>query len=119
MTRVAVILPLVEGSGDRARTLLAAGPPLDPKTWELDEYHVFATDTEVVFVFEASGAGALELFAADSSLWAAEWPEILAGKPQIASDVYSWSRPPDEGTGVVFEATPGPGDSEGGDVFGP
>ena len=38
LTRVAVIVPLVEGAGDRARALLAAGPPFDPATWEIEEH---------------------------------------------------------------------------------
>jgi hypothetical protein len=79
MGRVAVIVPLVEGADDRARALLAAGPP-----------------------------------------WAgtSEWAEIVAGAPFIAPDVYAGSQQ-DELSGVSYEATPGPGDSEGGDVFPP
>ena len=72
MARVAVIVPLVEGAEDRARALLAAGPP-----W------------------------------ADTS----EWAEIVAGAPFIRRD--------DELSGLSYESTPGPGDSEGGDVFPP
>jgi hypothetical protein len=72
MARVAVIVPLVEGADDRARALLAAGPP-----------------------------------------WAgtSEWAEIVAGAPFIRRD--------DELSGLSYESTPGPGDSEGGDVFPP
>jgi hypothetical protein len=72
MARIAVIVPLVEGAEDRARALLAAGPP-----------------------------------------WAgtAEWAEIVAGDPFIGLQ--------DELSGVSYESTPGPGDSEGGDVFPP
>lgn len=79
MARVALIVPLVEGAEDRARALLAAGPP-----W----------------------AGA------------AEWTEIVAGSPFIAPDAYAGSGQ-HEPTGVSYESTPGPGDSEGGDVFPP
>lgn len=121
LTRVAVIVPLVEGAGDRARALLASGPPFDPAAWDLEDHHVFATDSEVVFVFEANDEGVLERLAGNSAFWAArsEWKEIVAGAPHIAPAVYSWSRPKDEATGVSFEPTPGPGDSEGGDVFAP
>jgi hypothetical protein len=72
MTRLALIVPLVEDAEERARALLAAGPP-----------------------------------------WArtSEWAEIVAGVPFIA--------PPDDLTGVSYESTPGPGDSEGGDLFPP
>ena len=72
MARLAVIVPLVEGAEDRARALLAAGPP-----W----------------------AGA------------AEWAEIVAGEPFIGRE--------DELSGVSYDSTPGPGDSEGGDIFPP
>ena len=72
MSRSAVIVPLVEGAEDRARALLAAGPP-----W------------------------------ADTS----EWAGIVAGAPFIRRD--------DELSGLSYESTPGPGDSEGGDVFPP
>ena len=72
MAHAVVIVPLVEGAEDRARALLAGGPP-----------------------------------------WAStsEWAEIVAGAPFIA--------PLDALTGVSYESTPGPGDSEGGDVFPP
>jgi hypothetical protein len=72
MAHTALIVPLVEGAEDRARALLAKGPP-----W------------------------------ADTS----EWAEIVAGAAFITQV--------DELTGVSYESTPGPGDSEGGDVFPP
>ena len=72
MARAVVIVPLVEGAEDRARALLAAGPP-----W------------------------------ADTS----EWAEIVAEAPFIRRD--------DDLSGLSYESTPGPGDSEGGDVFPP
>ena len=40
-----------------------------------------------------------------------EWAEIAAGVPFIA--------PLDDLNGVSYEPTPGPGDSEGGDLFPP
>ena len=72
MARLALIVPLVEGAEERARALLAAGPP-----------------------------------------WAgtSEWAEIVADVPFIAPLV--------DLTGVSYESTPGPGDSEGGDLFPP
>ena len=72
MARAAVIVPLVEGAEDRARALLAAGPP-----WDVTS----------------------------------EWAEIVAGPPFIGRE--------DELSGVSYEPTPGPGDSDGGDVFAP
>ena len=47
-----------------------------------------------------------------------EWAEIAAGVPFIAPDAY-FGPQPDDLTGVSYEPTPGPGDSDGGDVFAP
>lgn len=53
-------------------------------------------------------------------LWkiAAAWEKLMAGKPRKAETAYSWTRSVD-GDAIFFAATPGPGDSEGGDVFAP
>jgi hypothetical protein len=46
------------------------------------------------------------------------WSEVAAGPPRIGEDAYSWAGPgPPEH--VSFTATPGPGDSDGGDVYAP
>jgi hypothetical protein len=46
------------------------------------------------------------------------WSELAAGPPRIAEDAYSWVGPgPPEH--VSFTSTPGPGDSDGGDVYAP
>jgi hypothetical protein len=48
-----------------------------------------------VFIFESDlGAGALEALLAEPELWqsAAAWHDYLAGPPQIAEDVFSWTR---------------------------
>ena len=54
----------------------------------------------------------------DDRLWAAAaaWKDVVAGPPRLAEDAYSWSRPKRTDF-VSFEPTPGPGDSDGGDVF--
>jgi hypothetical protein len=54
----------------------------------------------------------------DPKLWeaASEWREDLAGPPRIAEDVFSWSRS-DTTDELSYLPTPGPGDSEGGDIF--
>ena len=49
---------------------------------------------------------------------AAAWRPCLAGAPRIADDAYAWSRSRPE-PGVSYAATPGPGDSERGDLFAP
>ena len=120
MSRLVILVPLQPEARDRVRALLATGPPFDPDTAGLERHHVVLTDHEVVFVFEADEPDAVERLAADPTLWDAMsgWSDLVAGPPRIAEDVYSWIRahPSEE---VSFAATPGPGDSEGGDVFPP
>jgi hypothetical protein len=120
MTRIAMIVPLVEGSGERARALVSSDPPLDPAAFAIEKQEVFVTDSEIAFVFETSDRGILERLAGPTSWVAApEWREIVAGKPHVARVGYSWSRSEDKTTGLAFTPTPGPGYSEGGDVFAP
>ena len=120
MTRIAMIVPLVEGTGERARALFGSDPPLDPAALAIEKQEVFVTDSEIAFLFETSDRGILERMAGPTS-WVAEpeWREIVAGKPHVAEVGYSWSRPDTETTGLAFKPTPGPGYSEGGDVFAP
>ncbi|HMJ00516.1 MAG TPA: hypothetical protein VK488_11830 [Gaiellaceae bacterium] len=120
MSRLVIVVPLQQGKRETARVLLGDGPPFDPDTAGLERHHVFLTDDEAVFVFEADDLGAVERLASDPTLWEAiaGWNELVAGPPRMAEDVYSWIRPhPSEE--ISFAATPGPGDSEGGDVFAP
>jgi hypothetical protein len=93
--RIAIVLPLKEEAHDAVRALLAAGPPFDPEALGLDRHQVFLTASEAVFIFESDlGAAALEPLLQDPELWqsAAAWHEYLAGPPQIAEDVFSWTR---------------------------
>ena len=118
MSRAVVVVPLQEGASRRAAELLRKGPPFDPEEVGLERHHVFLTDQEAVFVFEADDPGAAERLAGNGNLWssAAAWKDLVAGPPRLADDAYSWLRPhvPDD---VSFAATPGPGDSDGGDLF--
>jgi hypothetical protein len=118
--RVVIVVPLKESSRQRVREILASGPPFDPAGAGLDQHWVVLTDHEVVFVFEAADAAALGHLIADTRVWdaAIAWREYVAGPPRVAEEAYSWTRrrTPE---GVSFESTPGPGDSEGGDVYPP
>jgi hypothetical protein len=51
-------------------------------------------------------------------LWAAagEWRQHVDGPPRIAEDAYSWTRS-EPVTDVSYLPTPGPGDSDGGDIY--
>jgi hypothetical protein len=118
VSRALVVLPLRDGVRDQAAQLLRAGPPFDPEGVGLERHHVLLTEHEAIFVFEADDLEAAERLIADESFWSAAtaWKNLVAGPPRLGTDVYSWIKPyvPDD---VVFAATPGPGDSEGGDLY--
>jgi hypothetical protein len=120
LTRLAVVLPLQQGVGDRARSLIDEGPPFDIEASGLESHHVFVTDSEVVFLFEGETPAAFRRLAAQAHLStvASAWNELLAGPPRVAEDAYSWARPKTL-DGASFASTPGAGDSEGGDLFEP
>jgi hypothetical protein len=118
MSRAVVVLPLLEGASEQVAKLLRRGPPFDPEAVGLERHHVFLTDQEAVFVFEADTPDAAERLVGEGSFWSAAsaWKELVAGPPRLAEDVYSWVRPhvPED---LSFASTPGPGDSDGGDLF--
>jgi hypothetical protein len=121
LTSLVVVVPLKPGSMDRARELLAAGPPFDLDKSAFSRHAVHMTDREVIFVFEGEGDSAtLALGAEEPELWekASAWKELFAERPRIARLAFGWERVElsDE---IFFEPTPGPGDSEGGDVYTP
>jgi hypothetical protein len=121
MSRLVAVLPLKPGARDRAEALLRAGPPFEVEETQFDRHLVFVTDREVVFVFEGEGPShTLDLPAEDPALWkaAAGWQGCLSERPRMAVTAYSWERSTDE-EGLSFESTPGPGDSDGGDLYSP
>ena len=117
---LALVLPLKPGAEDNVRKLLSGGPPFDPRQIPgLDRHEVLLTPTEAIFVFEsASGGNAIAALLAKPEFWqaAGAWQDHVAAPPRVGERVYSWSRP-DEPADVSFLPTPGPGDSDGGDIF--
>lgn len=105
--RVAVVVPLLPGSRDAVRALLAQGPPFDADELGLDRHGVFVTDDEAVFVFDWHGDASLDRLLAQPGVWAhaSAWQEHLAGAPRIADPAYAWTRP----AGEVDEAVLPPG----------
>jgi hypothetical protein len=98
-----VVLPIKRGARDRARALLDRGPAFDGGV------EAFLTEDEVVFHLRAE---------ADLDRLAPDWAELAAGPPRGAEGPYWWVQP--HPTDEAFSTpTPGPGDSEGGDVFAP
>src|SRR5262245_2273474 len=97
MQRVAVIATLKPDAAEKARELVAEGPPFDPDELGFERHHVYVSETQAVFVFEGarvdalvrriaeSGSGAHETFAA--------WEPLLQGIPALAPEAYFWERP--------------------------
>lgn len=116
--RLAIIVPLKQGAREEVRALLEAGPPFDPNAVQgLDRHEVFLTSNEVVFLLEFGRATDV-LAEFSPEIWQAgsAWYEHLEGPPRIAEDVYSWLRVEAEGD-AFYLPTPGPGDSDGGDIY--
>ena len=117
MKRAIVILPIKAGVREHLRRLVAERPPVVPADPGLERQHAFVSDAEVVFFFEGREAS-LERALGDLKVAAADWHQLVAGSPRVAEAAYSWAQVED-GEGLSFEPTPGPGDSEGGDVYPP
>jgi hypothetical protein len=119
-SRLVVVLPIREAAREQVSQLLTGGPPFDLDRSGLDGHHVFLTDTEVIFVFEGADRSQLQRLAVSAQLVAAAeaWEEHAAGPARLAEEAFSWSRP-DLTEGLSFAATPGPGDSDGGDLYPP
>jgi hypothetical protein len=119
LKRAIVILPIKDGTHEDVRRLVAEGQPFVPGDLGLERRHVFVTDGEVVIFFEGTGA-ALERVLGDPSLAAVAVAvgQYVAGAPRVAEDASSWAKI-EAGDGLSFAPTPGPGDSEGGDVYPP
>lgn len=121
MAQFVLVVPLKPGTAERARELLAEGPPFDLAETEFRRHAVHTTDREVIFVFDIDGESAtLRLPGDDPALWqaAAAWREVMDGKPRVARLAFSWERPEPSGD-VFYEPTPGPGDSDGGEIYPP
>jgi hypothetical protein len=113
------VVPIKASKQGAVRSLLRRGAPFDPARLGIERHRVFVTPKEVIFDFEMADPEALERLARDPTVLAAaaEWQELVDGPPRFAELVYSWKHPDD--SGLVFAPTPGPGDSDGGDLFAP
>jgi hypothetical protein len=97
MERDAIIVKIKPGTMNRAKALVAQGPPFDPETLELERHTVFVSDDHVVFVFEGGRADALVRAASGAAGAAAfaAWEPILDGVPSLAKEEYRWERAED------------------------
>ena len=98
MNRIAVTVQLAPGAEERARELLAAGPPFDPGRLGLTRHTVYTHEEAVVFVFEGEqlerSLPALLNDRLRSGAFAA-WGALLAGEPRLAHAVYHWDEKED------------------------
>ena len=102
---LAVLVPLKPGCLDRARTLLAKGPPLDPGVLGLSGHEVYLDESEALFVFRAADVRArVDKAMRHPAVWRAglAWQACFAGPPQIVDPAehpvtgppaYRWSTP--------------------------
>jgi len=115
-----VVLPIKRGTRARAKRLLEKGLPFDPKAAGLESHEILVSDEEVVFVFEASGQHFRDRLVAEASAWTAggAWKDLVAAAPRFAEMAYA-SRRTEPQDDLSSAPTPGPGDSDGGDIFAP
>lgn len=106
MQRLVIIVPLAEGSEERAAELVAGGPPFEPEDTSFERHGVYLSESEVVFLFEGPDAewevddlmsdplkpGVTDALEA--------WKPLLAGKPRLAREGYFWAR---SGSGADVE----------------
>lgn len=114
---IAVVLPLKPESHDAARALLLSGPPFDlEQIAGLERYEALLTAEEAILLFESRlGTDALAPRFSEADV-AGAWRDHLAGPPRVAEEVYSWASGA-ESDELFYLPTPGPGDSDGGDIF--
>jgi hypothetical protein len=80
---------------------------------------VFFTEQEAIFFIEGSTPDAVMRLVEQTKVWTASgWKDVAAGPPRVAEDALSWIRP-EPSEDLSFTPTPGPGDSDGGDLYAP
>jgi hypothetical protein len=92
--RMLVLVPLKPDALERARALVASGPPFDPAQKGLIRHEVFFTDTDAVFLFEGRNVNDLvQRLVREPGTWraAVEWRRLLAASPRVARPGYSWA----------------------------
>ena len=102
---LAVRVPLKPGCLDRARKLLAKGPPLDPASLGLTGHEIYLREGEAVFLFRGSNVGEqIKQAIRHPAIWRAglSWQRCFASAPQIvdsadlsldANPSYCWRLP--------------------------
>ena len=93
--QVAIVVPLKTQCVERAKELVAKGPPFDPAALGLDRHQIFVNEREALFIFSGPNVRAkLQQATRNPSLWLAglAWRACIAGPPRLTN--------PDEGLPV-------------------
>lgn len=93
---LAVRVALKEGCLERARELLANGPPLDPASLGLSGHQVYLREGEAVFVFRGRDVRArVSKAVAHPAVWRAglAWQRCFAVAPEIIDAANVWLDP--------------------------
>ena len=91
--RVAIVAKLRRGSRERAKEILAAGPPYDLEETGLKRHSIFLSGDTAVFVFEGPSIHGLVSKLIDDPASAGSfsvWAPLLSGTPRLAHEEFSW-----------------------------
>jgi hypothetical protein len=98
MDRLILTATLRVGQAERARELIAVGPPYPLERYQLTRHSVHVAGDIVLFVFEGHDVEwAVDELVNDPIVSAAfaSWGPVLEGRPAIAHELFSWeSRAP-------------------------
>jgi hypothetical protein len=86
--QVAVVVPLKQGCVERAKDLVAHGPPFDPAALGLERHEIFVTSREAIFVFVGPNVReTLRQATQNPGLWRAglAWRACIAGRPRLTN----------------------------------
>lgn len=99
MKRIAIVARLRPGAHERAKDILAEGPPFDPEWWAVERHTVFLSPNEVVFVFEGDEVEwriddlVGNFFSGGVKQAFDQWRGLVEGKPKLAEQAYFWEAP--------------------------
>jgi hypothetical protein len=91
--RLAIVARLRPGSRERAREILAAGPPYELGEAGFRRHSIFVAGDTVVFVFEGEGVEASVSKLIDDPASAASfgtWAPLLEGTPTLSHEEFHW-----------------------------
>jgi hypothetical protein len=91
--RLAIVARLRPGSAERAREILAAGPPYELGEAGFRRHSIYLAGETAVFVFEGAGVEGLVRSIVNDPASAASfsvWGPLLEGTPMLAREEFHW-----------------------------